>query len=197
MKFSDCYNTPFHSAVFFDFRPRLKYLRVTLIMIGSMPKHVRLLLITLVLITLQTTIVTFTSIANIIPDVMLIWIVTIAITQGQIPATVYGFGIGLILDLVSGQFLGLSALSKTVAGFLAGYFFHENKVGINLANYQFLIFVGAASFAHNLIYFAIFTQGSDVDLFTAVFRFGLFSTIYTTFIASIPMFINSRKPMYR
>ncbi len=197
MKFSDCYNTPFQRAVFFDFRPRLKYLRVTLIMIGSMPKHVRLLLITLVLITLQTTIVTFTSIANIIPDVMLIWIVTIAITQGQIPATVYGFGIGLILDLVSGQFLGLSALSKTVAGFLAGYFFHENKVGINLANYQFLIFVGAASFAHNLIYFAIFTQGSDVDLFTAVFRFGLFSTIYTTFIASIPMFINSRKPMYR
>lgn len=162
-----------------------------------MPKHVRLLLITLVLITLQTTIVSFTSIANIIPDVMLIWIVYIAITQGQVPATVYGFGIGLILDLVSGQFLGLSALSKTVAGFLAGYFFHENKIGINLANYQFLIFVGAASFAHNLIYFTIFTQGSDVDLFTAVFRFGLFSTIYTTFIASIPMFINSRKPMYR
>ncbi|NUN68585.1 MAG: rod shape-determining protein MreD [Bacteroidetes bacterium] len=162
-----------------------------------MPKHVRLLLITLVLITLQTTIVSFTSIANIIPDVMLIWIVTIAVTQGQIPATVYGFGIGLVLDLVSGQFLGLSALSKTVAGFLAGYFYHENKIGINLANYQFLIFTGTAAFAHNLIYFIIFTQGSDVDLFTAVFRFGLFSTLYTTFIAAIPMFINARKPMYR
>lgn len=162
-----------------------------------MPKHVRLLLITLVLITLQTTIVSFTSIANIIPDVMLIWIVYIAITQGQIPATVYGFGIGLIIDLVSGQFLGLSALSKTIAGFLAGYFFHENKIDINLANYQFLIFVGAASLAHNMIYFIIFTQGSDVDLFTAVFRFGLFSTIYTTFIAAIPMFVHARKPMLR
>jgi rod shape-determining protein MreD len=162
-----------------------------------MPKHVRLLLYTLVLVTLQTTIISFTSIANIIPDVMLIWIVYIAITQGQIPATVYGFGIGLIIDLVSGQFLGLSALSKTVAGFLAGYFYHENKIDINLANYQFLIFVGAASLAHNLIYFIIFTQGSDVDLFTAVFRFGLFSTIYTTFIASIPMFVHARKPNLR
>jgi rod shape-determining protein MreD len=162
-----------------------------------MPKHVRLLLITLVLITLQTTIISFTSIANIIPDVMLIWIVYIAITQGQIPATVYGFAIGLIIDLVSGQFLGLSALSKTVAGFLAGYFFHENKIDINRSNYQFLIFVGTASLAHNLIYFIIFTRGSDVDLFTAVFRFGLFSTIYTTFIAAIPMFVHARKPMLR
>lgn len=162
-----------------------------------MQKHIRLILITLVLVTFQTTIVSFTSIANIIPDVMLIWIVYIAITQGQIPATVYGFAIGLTLDLVSGQFLGLSALSKTIAGFLAGYFYHENKMDINLANYQFLIFVGTASFAHNLVYFTIFTQGSEVDWFTAVFRFGLFSTLYTTFLASIPMFIHARKPMLR
>lgn len=162
-----------------------------------MPKHVRLILITLLFVTLQTTIVSFTSIANIIPDVMLIWIVYIAITQGQIPATVYGFAIGLLLDLISGQFLGLSALSKTIAGFLAGYFFHENKIDLNLANYQFLIFVGISSVVHNLIYFIIFTQGSDVGLFTAVFRFGLLSALYTTFVATIPMFINARRPSLR
>jgi rod shape-determining protein MreD len=162
-----------------------------------MPKHVRLILITLIFVTLQTTIVSFTSIANIIPDVMLIWIVYIAITQGQIPATVYGFAIGLLLDLISGQFLGLSALSKTIAGFLAGYFFHENKIDLNLANYQFLIFVGISSVVHNLIYFIIFTQGSDVGLFTAVFRFGLLSALYTTFVATIPMFINARRPSLR
>jgi rod shape-determining protein MreD len=162
-----------------------------------MPKHVRLILITLLFVTLQTTIVSFTSIANIIPDVMLIWIVYIAITQGQIPATVYGFAIGLLLDLISGQFLGLSALSKTIAGFLSGYFFHENKIDLNLANYQFLIFVGISSIVHNLIYFIIFTQGSDVGLFTAVFRFGLLSALYTTFVATIPMFINARRPSLR
>lgn len=162
-----------------------------------MPKHVRLILITLIFVTLQTTIVSFTSIANIIPDVMLIWIVYLAITQGQIPATVYGFAIGLLLDLISGQFLGLSALSKTIAGFLAGYFFHENKIDLNLANYQFLIFVGISSIVHNLVYFIIFTQGSDVGLFTAVFRFGLLSALYTTFVATIPMFINARRPSLR
>ncbi|MDP1675648.1 MAG: rod shape-determining protein MreD [Bacteroidota bacterium] len=162
-----------------------------------MPKHVRLAITTLFLVALQTTIVSFTSIANIIPDIMLIWIVYIAITEGQIPATVYGFAIGLLLDLVSGQFLGLSALSKTIAGFLAGYFYNENKTQMNLANYQFLIIVGIASVIHNLIYFIIFTQGSDVDLLTAIFRFGIFSALYTTTVASIPMFVHSRKPSLR
>ncbi len=162
-----------------------------------MPKHVRLILFTLLLVTFQTTIVSFTSIANIIPDIMLIWIVYIAVTQGQIPATVYGFAIGLLLDLISGQFLGLSALSKTIAGFLAGYFFHENKIEINLANYQFLLFVGIASLAHNLIYFIIFTLGSEVGLITAIFRFGIFSSLYTTFVATIPMFVHSRRPNLR
>ncbi len=162
-----------------------------------MPKHVRLTIITLLLVALQTTIVNFTSIANIIPDIMMIWIVYIAITEGQIPATLYGFAIGLLLDLVSGQFLGLSALSKTFAGFLAGYFYSENKMQMNLANYQFLVIVGIVSMVHNLIYFIIFTQGSDVGLITAVFRFGIFSALYTTSVASIPMFIHSRKPSLR
>ena len=116
-----------------------------------MPKHVRLTIITLLLVALQTTIVNFTSIANIIPDIMMIWIVYIAITEGQIPATLYGFAIGLLLDLVSGQFLGLSALSKTFAGFLAGYFYSENKMQMNLANYQFLVIVGIVSMVHKLI----------------------------------------------
>lgn len=162
-----------------------------------MQKNIRLILITFVVITFQTTIVCFTSIANIVPDVLMIWIVFIAITRGQIPATVFGFGIGLVMDMVSGQFLGLSALSKTVAGFLAGYFYNENKIDINLGNYQFLVIVAAASFVHNSIYFIIFTRGSDVGLFTAVFQFGIFSTLYTIVIATIPMFMYARKPQLR
>lgn len=162
-----------------------------------MPKHLRLVLISLGLIALQTTIVSFMSVLNIIPDLMLIWIVYIAVTQGQIPATVYGFGIGLVIDLLSGQFLGLLALSKTIAGFLSGYFYHENKIDITLSNYRFLIIVGIITLVHNIVYFVIFTRGSDVGLFTAIFRFGIFSMLYTTALSSIPMFIAMRKPQLR
>ncbi len=157
-----------------------------------MQLYLRYALITLALITLQTTIIPFTSIAHIIPDILLIWIVYIAITRGQIPATIFGFAIGLVMDLLSGEFLGLSALTKTIAGFLSGYFYNENKIEMTLGNYQFLIFVAIMSFVHNVIYFVIFTQGSDVGFFTAIFRFGMFSTIYTTSLALIPYFIYSR-----
>jgi rod shape-determining protein MreD len=162
-----------------------------------MPTHVRLSLITVLLITVQTTIVSFTSVFNIVPDIMMIWIVYIAVTRGQIPATMYGFGIGLTIDLMSGQFLGLSALCKTLAGFIAGYFYHENKIEITISNYRFLVIVAVISFIHNIIYFIIFTQGSDVNVVTAILRFGLFSSLYTTTISSIPMFVAMRKPQLR
>ncbi|MDD8019369.1 MAG: rod shape-determining protein MreD, partial [Bacteroidota bacterium] len=158
---------------------------------------IRLLVITLLLLTLQTTVVAFTSIANIVPDIMVIWIVYIAVTEGQIQATLFGFGIGLAVDLVSGQFLGLSALSKTTAGFLAGYFFNDNKTQNTLSHYQFLIIVGVVSLVHNVIYFVIFTRGSDVGLLTAIFEFGIFSALYTTAIAFIPMTVYARRPQLR
>lgn len=162
-----------------------------------MQQTVRLIAITLVLIALQTTIIPFLSVLTIVPDVMMIWIVVIAVTRGQIPATLFGFGIGLTIDIASGQFLGLSALTKTVAGFIAGYFFHENKVEMTLGTYRFLVIVGVSALVHNVIYFVIFTSGSEVSLLAAVFRFGLFSALYTTLVAFIPMFITKRAPHLR
>ncbi|HTX18189.1 MAG TPA: rod shape-determining protein MreD [Bacteroidota bacterium] len=158
-----------------------------------MQRYVGYGLITIGFIIFQTTVVPFAAILNIVPDVLLVWIVYVAIRLGQIPATVAGFAIGLIIDLVSGHFIGLSALSKTVAGFVAGYFYNENKVDYTLGSYQFLIVVGLSSLVHNIIYFVIFVQGSDITFWTAIFRFGLFSTIYTLVLAVLPVFGYSRK----
>ena len=158
-----------------------------------MQRYLQYGLITILFILFQTTILPFAAISNIVPDVLLVWTVFIAIKLGQIPATVAGFAIGLAIDLVSGHFIGLSALSKTVAGFFAGYFFNENKIDYTLGSYQFLIVVGLASVIHNLIYFVIFVQGSEIGFWTAIFRFGLFSTVYTLALAVLPVFAYSRK----
>jgi rod shape-determining protein MreD len=158
-----------------------------------MRQYFRYGIVTFLLIILQTTIIPFVSIANIVPDILIIWIVYVAIKIGQIPATVTGFIIGIAIDLVSGHFLGLSALSKTIAGFFAGYFYNENKVDYTIGNYQFLIIVGFSSLFHNIVYFVIFVQGSEIGFWTAIFRFGLFSTIYTVAFALLPMFVISRK----
>ena len=158
-----------------------------------MKKYLRYGAVTFVLLIIQTTIVPFTSISNIIPDILMVWIVYVAVRLGQIPATVIGFSIGLVMDLISGQFIGLSALAKTIAGFIAGYFYNENKIDYTIGSYQFLIIVGLTSLLHNIIYFVIFVQGSEIGFWTAVLRFGLFSTLYTTAIAILPVFAFSRK----
>jgi len=158
-----------------------------------MQRYLQYGLITLVFILFQTTVIPFAAISNIVPDVLLVWTVYIAIRLGQIPATIAGFVIGLTIDLVSGHFIGLSALSKTVAGFFAGYFFNENKIDYTLGSYQFLIVVGLSSIIHNVIYFVIFVQGSEIGFWSAILRFGLFSTIYTLALAVLPVFVYSRK----
>lgn len=158
-----------------------------------MQRYLRYSAVTLVLLVFQTTIIPFTSVANIIPDVLIVWIVYVAVRLGQIPATVFGFVSGLVLDLVGGQFIGLSALSKTIAGFFAGYFYNENKTDYTIGSYQFLVIVGLASLFHNIVYFVIFVQGSEIGFWTAILRFGVFSAIYTTAIAVLPVFAFSRK----
>ena len=158
-----------------------------------MQRYLQYGLITLVFILFQTTVIPFAAISNIVPDVLLVWTVYIAIRLGQIPATIAGFVIGLTIDLVSGHFIGLSALSKTVAGFFAGYFFNENMIDYTLGSYQFLIVVGLSSIIHNVIYFVIFVQGSEIGFWSAILRFGLFSTIYTLALAVLPVFVYSRK----
>lgn len=55
------------------------------------------------------------------PDVMLLLTVWIARREGQSLGITAGFFIGLFMDLLHGT-MGLDAFSKTVSGFVAGFF---------------------------------------------------------------------------
>jgi rod shape-determining protein MreD len=78
----------------------------------------------------QTTVVPHLAIGTIVPDLLLIWIVYLGISRGHVSAMTAGFFLGLLMDILAGDdgMLGLSSLTKTAAGFLAGYTFNENKV---------------------------------------------------------------------
>jgi rod shape-determining protein MreD len=159
-----------------------------------MPRSVTLILLSLAILLLQTIIIPQIAIENIVPDVVLIWIVYVAITRGQIPATTTGFLLGVLVDVLSGgdSMFGLSALTKTLSGFLAGYSFNENKIGSSLSGPQFPLLVIFISLVHNLLYFLIFLQGSDILWNAAVLRFGIPTTVYTVAVAMIPMFAFAR-----
>lgn len=153
------------------------------------------ILISLLLILVTTTLLKFLSISEIVPDILLVWIVYIAIREGQIPGVIAGFLLGLLVDFLSGPdgMMGLSALTKTVGGFLAGYFYNENKTLQTLGGYKFILAIGVVSLVHNVIYFLIFLQGTDIPSWRMIMSYGLPTTIYTAAVGLLPMFAIARK----
>ena len=158
-----------------------------------MEHYVRSTLAILVLLLLQTTFVPFLSINGFLPDVLLIWVVYIAVTRGQMEATIAGFAVGLLQDAVAIQFFGLSALTKTLAGFVAGYFFNENLTQQTLGSYRFLLIILLSSFVHNVVFFGVFLQGIQDALFSTMIEFSVAASLYTALMGVFPMFTFVRK----
>ena len=161
-----------------------------------MEHYVRSVFAILVLLLLQTTFVPFLSINGFLPDVLLIWVVYIAMTRGQLEATITGFAVGLLQDTLAIQFFGLSALTKTLAGFIAGYFFNENITEQTLGSYRFLLITFLSSFVHNILYYGIFLQGIQDALFTTMIEFSVAASLYTALMGVFPMFTFVRKQRF-
>jgi rod shape-determining protein MreD len=158
-----------------------------------MGKQVKYVVISFCLVVIQTQVMRLLSLEGITPDLLLIWIVFLAIRHGQMTGTLWGFCIGLAFDLITGNFIGLTALTKTLSGFVAGYFYNENKTQLTLSSYRFIVVVLIVSLIHNTVYFVIFTQGSEIGIVRAVLQFGFATALYTSTLTLLPMFGFSRK----
>ncbi len=160
-----------------------------------MQRAITYTLVSLLILLLTATLVRFLSVSQIVPDIILVWIVYIAIREGQIAGMTAGFILGLLVDLLSGPdgMTGLGALSKTIAGFLAGYFYNENKTLQTLGGYQFIVAVGVVSLVHNVIYFLIFLQGTEMSWWRMIMLYGVPTTLYTAVVGLLPMFAIARK----
>ncbi len=78
-----------------------------------------LLLLGVVMI-LQTTILDTVAIAGIKPDLVLLLVVLSGFLLGTREGAFLGFVGGIVVDLFSGSYIGINALSKMAAGYLAG-----------------------------------------------------------------------------
>lgn len=158
---------------------------------------IRNTIILIFLIVIQKTFVWFISLSqlNISPDFVLIALIYIGVREGKIAGAVYGFAAGLILDSLSGSFLGLLSLSYTVAIFAAGFFQTENDRF--LVTFNFIIVVFAISIISNFIYFGLFFQGTPIIFSKVLLLYILPSSTYTTLISMVYTFIPKRKGIDR
>lgn len=157
-------------------------------------RYFRWILIAILLLGIQSSVVHLIKLENITPDLLVIFIVYLGIREGQIPATIFGFALGLTYDFITADMVvGLSAFSKTFCGFIAGYFYNENKVKLILGSYRFILIVILCSFVHNLVYFLIYHRGTEIDLVNSIFYFGIATAFYTSIVSSVLVIAHSRK----
>ena len=136
----------------------------------------------------------FIAVESVTPDLLLILIVWIALTEGQFVGLIAGFVGGLIYDAVSKDVLGSNALAKTIAGFVAGYFYREGMGLDTIGSFRFLFIVTLSAFIHNLIYFFFYIQPMEVSFWSFFLIYGVAMTLYTTVAAVFPMLaVNSRR----
>lgn len=150
----------------------------------------------LLLSLIQVIFLDFISVGGITPDLLIILIVWIALSEGQFEAIFAGFLLGLLFDVISNDIIGMNALVKTIVAFTAGYFYKEGTVEQNIGSFRFLIVVFIVSIIHNLIYFFLNIKLSELSFFAFFARYGVAMSLYTTVFAIFAMLVRARRKRF-
>ena len=84
--------------------------------------NIVLIITTFVIYYLQSNFFTWFNISGVMPNLFVILALFIGLFSNQIMGTAYGVGIGIILDLLIGNKIGINAISFGLIGFLSAIF---------------------------------------------------------------------------
>ncbi len=124
------------------------------------------------------------AIYGIVPDLVIMVLVFIALSRGQIEATALGFVSGLLIDIYDpGARLGINALGNSLIGFGVGY----SRVGIVAETPQVqAVLLFAATLLHDVIFF-LFTSDP-----IKILSIGLGTSLYTAALGVALSFVFTR-----
>lgn len=130
---------------------------------------------------LQTTVFQALALANIVPNLLLIIVVSIGYMRGKQEAMFYGFFTGLLVDCQFGQLIGIYALLYMLVGYVVGlcnkiYYMDEYIIPI--------VLVGVSDLVFNFIYFVLsFLLRNRLNFFYYFRRIMLPEVVYTVVMA--------------
>jgi rod shape-determining protein MreD len=150
-------------------------------------------IVTLLISVVHVVFLRFVSVVSVTPDLLLIVTVWIALAEGQFVGMFAGFLCGLLFDAYSNDVLGTNALGKTIAGFIAGYFYREGSTREIIGSIRFLVIVTVAGAVHNVIYQFLYVRPMQISFWEFFLKYGIATTLYTTVAAVFPMLVMSRK----
>ncbi|HHW54794.1 MAG: rod shape-determining protein MreD [bacterium] len=141
-----------------------------------------LFLLVLSCLVLQSTFLASFAPYGLIPDLILIMVVSIALIRGSWEGAVWGFLAGLGLDMISSSYLGFHALTKMVVGFFFGLV-EEKVFKENLLLPAVVLFM--ASIVHELLFLAlaVFYRQMEINFFSALRGIILPLSLYNALLA--------------
>ena len=145
------------------------------------------------LLLLQSTLVPLISIVGVIPDLILILLVYFTLRMGQIHGTVLGFTYGFLLDIITGNVFGSAMISKTISGFVAGYFYNENKLDIYFKSFVFSLIVLLSTTIDSFIFSFFSSVELEKSILLRFFEQGMFPGIYTAIISLVLVMFHPRR----
>jgi rod shape-determining protein MreD len=129
----------------------------------------------LVYLALQASVAHRIAIGSVEPDFVVVCVVLFGLQRGPIAGSLFGFLVGLVVDLGNPGFLGLNALTKTVLGYGSGRLGAATSPGVLIL---FIVFF-VASFAHDILYLIVFMWPHLGNAFVTMFTVALPSALYT------------------
>ena len=139
---------------------------------------IRNILLTILVLMIQSSFGHQISVLNIKPDLVLLLLIYISLSGGQIEGALFGFLTGFLQDVYSPSYFGMNTLAKSIAGFAVGH-------GRGVVTESFLIqtlIVFSAVFLHDMVYFACCSGRDLSSFFFLLFRYGLGTAFYTTLL---------------
>jgi len=146
-------------------------------------------------IVLQKFLDDYAAINAVSPQLVILFVIYVALREGQLFGACNGFVIGFFQDLLVTHFLGFTSFVAVIAGFVAGFFYKENDVELAAKNLGFVWISAIALFVSELAALPIIASG-ELNYFNVFLKFTVGTTVYTSVFATVIVFINGRRVRY-
>lgn len=152
-----------------------------------MPRKIVLFIMITVSFVLQTTLFQFLSIANIVPNLMIILVSSFGFMRGRKEGMYIGLCSGLLIDIFCGSYIGVYALLYMCIGYINGFFrkrFYPEDVKLPL-----LLIAGSDVAINFMVYFFMFFFRKRLNFIYYLKAIILPELVYTMLITIFLYFI--------
>ena len=145
--------------------------------------NIALVLLAIIIYFLQLNFFSWFTIAGVMPNMFIILVLFIGLFTNKNLGTIYGISIGLIIDLLTNQKIGITAVVLGIVGLLAGIF-DKNFSKDNRITIMFI--VAATTIAtESIIYFLTYLLlNTNIDVLVFI-KILLIETVYNIFLSII------------